>query len=84
MTKCLQTCWKHAGIISANSFVCTCRVQFSCKTTPQVRTVTNVYPTQLIIPARNPMRIAPHGWITMLASVPTATPPARVEFCMCT
>ena len=43
-----------------------------------------LYPTTLIVPAKKPIRIAPHGSITILASVPTATPPANVAFCTCT
>jgi hypothetical protein len=34
--------------------------------------------------AKKPITIAPHGSMAMLASVPTATPPANVAFWTCT
>ena len=49
-----------------------------------VRTVKKTYPTVLNAPAHEPISRAPHGWMTMLEAVPTATPPARVAFCMWT
>jgi len=33
-------------------------------------------------PAKNPMSIPAQGWINMLATDPTATPPANVAFWM--
>ena len=46
----------------------------------KVLTEINLYPTTEMKPARNPMSSAPQGWITMLATDPTATPPASVAF----
>ena len=39
-----------------------------------------VYPSTLITPEQEPIKTAPHGSITMSATAPTATPPARVAF----
>ena len=46
------------------------------------RTVMYLYPNVLRAPAVVPISSAPHGWITILDAVPTATPPAKVAFCM--
>ena len=48
----------------------------------RVLTEINLYPNTEMKPARNPMSNAPQGWITMLATDPTATPPASVAFWM--
>lgn len=37
-----------------------------------------------MMPAKEPMIIAPNGLIAMSATAPTATPPANVAFCICT
>ena len=49
-----------------------------------VLTVRTLNPSTETIPATLPMIIAMYGWISMSAQVPTATPPARVAFWMCT
>lgn len=49
-----------------------------------ILTVRNLNPITETIPATLPMIIAMYGWIVMSAQVPTATPPARVAFWMCT
>ena len=43
-------------------------------------TETYVNPRQDTMAETMPMTIAPHGWMLRSATVPTATPPARVEF----
>lgn len=47
-------------------------------------TVRNLKPRVEMIPATNPISIAPNGPMFMSAQVPTATPPAKVAFWMCT
>lgn len=49
-----------------------------------ILTVRNLNPSTETIPAMLPMIIERYGWIAMSAQVPTATPPARVAFWMCT
>lgn len=48
------------------------------------RTEMYSYPTTESVAARMPTSIAPHGCSIKSAEVPTATPPARVAFCMWT
>lgn len=45
-----------------------------------VLTVMNRKPIDERAPAREPISMAPQGWIIMSADVPTATPPANVAF----
>lgn len=49
-----------------------------------ILTVNVVYPNTLIVAATIPISMAPHGCTIRSAVAPTATPPARDEFCMCT
>lgn len=46
-----------------------------------ILTVIYVYPSVLIKPAVTPTAMAPYGFRTKSATVPTATPPANVAFC---
>ncbi len=46
----------------------------------ETHTVRNLNPTVEITPAVIPIAIAPNGWMSMSAQVPTATPPANVAF----
>lgn len=47
-------------------------------------TLRNLKPRVEMMPATNPISIAPNGPMLMSAHVPTATPPAKVAFWMCT
>lgn len=49
-----------------------------------ILTERNRYPITERVPANMPIIMAPYGPIMRLHTDPTATPPAKVEFWMCT